>query len=103
MLTDACQLVIAQAQSGSQATQRAVVLALVLIVFVLIAGIGLMMLRRMLKPEEEKPGDGLMLDDLRRLRDQGQISSDEFQRAVESIAGRVSGPETGPDIKNERL
>jgi hypothetical protein len=97
------QPVLAQSQSGSSATQRAVVLALVLIVLVLVSGIGLMMLRRMLKPDDEKPGDGMMLDDLRRLRDQGKLSSDEFQRAVESIAGRVSGPESGPDNKNARL
>ena len=37
------------------------------------------------------------------LRDEGQLTSEEFQRAVESIAGRVSGPETGPENKNARL
>ena len=97
------ETVIALAQTGSAATRRAIILVLVLIVFVLVSGIALMMLRRLLKPDDEKPGDGMMLDDLRRLRDEGKLSSDEFQRAVESIAGRVSGPETRPDTKNTRL
>ena len=91
------------AQAGSAATRRAIILVLVLIVLVLVSGIALMMLRRLLKPEDEKPGDGMMLDDLRQLRDEGKLTSDEFQRAVDSIAGRVSASETGPDIKNTRL
>lgn len=78
---------IAQAGAGSIAT--AVVLILVLLGAIVALGLVLMRLRRgFFGPEEDAEGDGvaLPLDELRRLRDAGELSEAEFARAVEVIA-----------------
>ncbi|GAB5495725.1 MAG: hypothetical protein Phyf2KO_08050 [Phycisphaerales bacterium] len=91
------------AQSDSDAAVRLAIWAVVLIAVVIAFGVVLMLLRRKLNEEEEAPGEGLMLDDLRKLRDTGQISHEEFQRAVDAMAGRVTGPPQEGEEKNTRL
>lgn len=96
-------LSVVLAQSNSDAAVRLAVLAVALVVVVIVFGVVLMFLRRTLNKEDEAPGEGLMLDDLRKLRDTGQITHEEFQRAVDSMAGRISGPPQESEEKNTRL
>lgn len=97
-------LTIALAQRGDPDAVWSVVLwAVVLIAAVLVMGVVLMKLRRKLREEDEEIGDGLLLDDLRRLRDSGQLSSEEYQRAVAAMAGRMgaAGSSAGPSSSAE--
>lgn len=96
-------LASAIAQANSDAAVRLAFWAIALIVVVIIFGVVLMILRRMLTADDEGPGEGLMLDDLRQLRDTGEITHEEFQRAVDAIAGRVSSPRPEGEEKNTRL
>ncbi len=91
------------AQSNSDAAVRLAIWAVALVAVVIVFGVVLMLLRRTLSEEDEAPGEGLMLDDLRKLRDSGQITHEEFQRAVDSMVGRVSGPLQEGEEKNTRL
>lgn len=70
----------------------------VLIVAVVIAGVVLIIVRaRVLKKGGDEAQAGL-LDDLREMRNRGEISPEEFDAAKASIAARLSGkrePGTG--------
>lgn len=78
------------AQAGSSGAVFDVVLwVIVLIVAVMVLGLVLMKLRRIMIESDRSQTKGLLLDDLRQLRDQGLISSEEYQRAVEAMAGRM--------------
>lgn len=79
-------------QAGADAVWNVVLWVVVLIGAVLVMGVVLMKLRRKLREGDEEVGDGLLLDDLRRLRDTGQITSEEYQRAVAAMAGRMGAP-----------
>lgn len=96
-------LASALAQANSDAAVRLAFWAVALIVVVIVFGVVLMILRRMLTADDEALGEGLMLDDLRQLRDSGEITHEEFQRAVDAMAGRVSGPAPAAEEKNTRL
>lgn len=80
------------AQSGSgEAVWDVVIWVIVLIVVVMLFGVVLMKLRRVMQESEQMQTKGLLLDDLRRLRDEGLLTTEEYQRAVEAMAGRLGG------------
>jgi hypothetical protein len=54
----------------------------VVIVVLVIAGGGVMLMRRWLKSDDHSPAaTGFSLTDLRQLRDSGQMSAEEYERA----------------------
>lgn len=61
-----------------------------LIAAVLVLGIVLMQLRRMMRESDKAKSQGLLLDDLRRLRDEGLLSAEEYQKAVDAMASQMS-------------
>lgn len=81
-------LLLAQ-QAKSGAVFDVVLWVIVLMVVVLVLGIVLMQLRRVMRDGDSSQTQGLLLDDLRRLRDQGELSSEEYQRAVDALADRM--------------
>ena len=79
-----CQPVLAQGD-----TAEVIVWICVLIAVVVVLGVGLMFLRRNLfEGRDTDESQGLLLDDLRRLRDAGELGEEEFRRAVDIMAGR---------------
>lgn len=63
-----------------------------LIVLAVVGGMGVMAVRRRLLSKDSAATDqGGLLDDLRRMRDTGQISAEEFDAARKSIAAKLSG------------
>lgn len=81
--------------SGNSSVLSAVVLVLVLLTAVLVLGLVLMKVRRIFfGPQEDAETGGLSLplDELRRLRDSGELSEAEYARAVEAIADAARGP-----------
>lgn len=93
---------LAQQDDGAT-TQRLVFWVVVLIIVVIAFGAALMLLRRTLDAEEDDIGEGLMLDDLRRLRDTGEITHEEFQRALDAMAQRARQIPGTEDDKITRL
>lgn len=69
----------------------------VLMALALLGGVIVAVLRRRILGEQEPPG--LVLDDLRRLRDAGEITWEEFDRLKGRIVDvmRASGPVQGPE------
>ena len=68
-----------------------VVWILVLIVAAIVAGVVLMLVRRrLLSPGPDAGGEGLM-DSLRRARDAGEMTPEEYDAARRAIAARVAG------------
>ena len=61
------------------------VLLAIALAAVLVLGIVLMQLRRMMRESDRAKTQGLLLDDLRRLRDEGLLSAEEYQKAVDAI------------------
>lgn len=79
-----CQPVIAQGD-----TAEVIIWICVLIAVVVVLGVGLMFLRRnLIEGQDAEESQGLLLDDLRRLRDAGELGEEEFRRAVDIMAGR---------------
>ncbi len=77
-------------QPRSEAVGEVVVWVIALIVAVIALGIVLMQLRRLMREGDKAKAQGLLLDDLRRLRDEGLLSNEEYQKAVEAMASRMS-------------
>ena len=65
-------------------------------VVTVVLGFGLMRLRRsVLGDDDGGEGPPLALSELRRLRDSGEISGEEYQRAVDAMARRARGGDAG--------
>src|SRR5882724_10743416 len=87
----------------------AVFWGLILIVFLVIAFIAVMYVRKMLSPNEDFHGEGFTLGDLRRLHKAGQLSDEEFDKAKSLIVAglqkqsqKVNPPKPQPlDFKPE--
>jgi len=77
-------------QPKSAAVGEVVVWVIALIVAVIVLGIVLMQLRRLMREGDKAKTQGLLLDDLRRLRDEGLLTSEEYHRAVDAMASRMS-------------
>lgn len=62
------------------------------IVLVVLGGIGLVVYRRrvLAQDDDARSGRGLLLDDLRTMRDRGQISPEEFETAKRSMVAHVN-------------
>lgn len=73
-----------------------------LIVLAVVGGLGVMAVRKwMLAKDSVSVDHGGMLDDLRRMRDTGQISVEEFDAARKTIAARLAGkPVPGSGMKS---
>ncbi|HBU42511.1 MAG TPA: hypothetical protein DEB57_06470 [Microbacterium sp.] len=76
-------------QNSSDAVWDVVIWVIVLIVAVMVLGIILMHLRRIMRESADSETQGLLLDDLRRLRNEGHLSTEEYQRAVDALAERM--------------
>lgn len=84
-------MTLAQSSSG-----QALLYLGVLIALVLAAGVVVIVLRRrILGAEGESQAEGLM-DNLRRMRDQGQLSQEEFEASRRIMARRAAGIEVPP-------
>ena len=96
-MTGVC--VLAQGSGAGIGSAVGWILALILVVIVL--GLVLMRLRRVfLGPIEDEDGTAMPVAELRRLRDSGELSEEEFRRAIEVMAERAkaaSGSGAGRD------
>lgn len=62
-----------------------------LIVLAVIGGVAVLLARRSMLAKDSAADPGGMLDDLRKMRDTGQISAEEFDAARKSIAAKLKG------------
>jgi uncharacterized membrane protein len=100
MNTTGMCVLLAQSSAG---VGRAVVWILILLVAVIILGVVLMRLRKAFFGESDRTvGSGLGLDELRRMRDLGDLTDDEYRRAVEVIADRAKASGASPDRAGPR-
>ncbi|UCG32760.1 MAG: SHOCT domain-containing protein [Phycisphaerales bacterium] len=86
------------AQSGApQRHMRAVLVwGTVLLVLALVVGMGIRALRRRVFPEKEPPPDQLWtLEDLREMRERGQLSEEEFETLRARVIARMAGAKPG--------
>lgn len=80
---------------------EAVLWILVLVVCCVVLGVVLMRIRKHFFSEEESGSAGVLpVAELRRLRDRGELSDEEYRRALDVLAGRamsggVSGGSSG--------
>ena len=81
-------------QTSSGAVWDVIIWVIVLIVAVVVLGVILMHLRRIMRESGDSETQGLLLDDLRRLRNEGHLSHEEYQRAVDALAQRMGSPVT---------
>lgn|GEM_PF-2041228 len=81
-------------RGGGQDLGSFVVWILVLIVAAIVAGVALLLVRRrILSSGPDSLGEGLM-ESLRRARDAGEMTPDEYDAARRAIAARVAGRST---------
>ena len=95
--------VLAQ-QSVAQRNMRAVLLwGGLLLVVGLAVGVGIMALRRRVLPKEENPPDQVWsLQDLRRMRESGELSEEEFETLRARLIARMGGAERSKPARGER-
>lgn len=84
-------------QSGGAGATQALFWIGVLIAAVLVASVGVLLLRRRLFSRGGDAGGdpGSILESMRAMRDRGEMSAEEFERARAALVRRASG-ETGP-------
>ncbi len=64
----------------------------VLIVILVLAGLGVVwMRRRLLSRQDDAGSQAMLMEDLRRMRDGGQISTEEFDAARRALTRRIAG------------
>lgn len=82
---------------GSSPQVGVVVWVGVLIVLLVGAGLGVLWFRRKLLSRQDDPGSqGSLMEDLRRMRDRGQLSKEEFDAARRAMTRRLAGELKGP-------
>ena len=59
---------------------------------VVIGGVGIWIVRRMLKHDSGGGAGGFTLQDLREMKASGELNDEEFERARDAIIGRLSEP-----------
>lgn len=92
--------------AGAGSIGEAVIWIIVLVVCCVVFGVALMRLRKHFLGDDGEAGQGavLPLGELRRMRDAGELSEDEFRRAVEVLAsqarsqGSGGGSGSGPPV-----
>ncbi len=88
------QMVLAQ-RGSSQDVMNVLILLAVLIGLVLIAGVVMLVVRkRMIRNEQVLAGS--VFDDLKRMRDEAQISQHEYDYLRKAIAAKAAGREPPP-------
>lgn len=90
--------VLGQAGGGSSGgVLEAVVWILVLVAACVVLGVVLMRVRRHYFGEDDASSAGVLpVAELRRMRDRGELSEEEYRRAVDVLAGRaISGGGAG--------
>lgn len=79
----------------------------VLIAVLVVGAVALALIRgRILGGSQAGPGEALTLHDLRRLRDQGRLSDEEFESARAAVLGKPAGvvrAKEGFDLTGEPL
>lgn len=80
-------------ESGTPASVKRMLIPIGgLIVLALIGGVAVLLARRSMLAKDAATADqGGLLDDLRKMRDTGQISPEEFDAARKSIAAKLKG------------
>ncbi len=75
--------------------------SLVLIVLVVLAFIGVIAIRRWMSSDEPMPqGPGLTLEDLRRLKSEGKLSQEEYEKARGAIVAMTQAAANRPPVKD---
>ena len=71
---------------------------LVLLVLLIVGLVGVSLVRRWMKSQDDQSGDtGFSLSELRRLQKEGKLSDQEYQKAMSAISGAVKRQaERGP-------
>lgn len=69
----------------------------IVIALLVAAGIVLMIVRRRLLAAASRPGDEGIFESLRKMRDQGDISPEEYDRARRSIVEKLAARKDRPD------
>ncbi len=82
-------LIAATASDASQLFSDLLPWLLLLIVFVVIGGIALYLIRRTINPTADNPNEPFTLEGLRRMRSQGQITDEEFAKARTAMISRM--------------
>ncbi|MGP1272021.1 MAG: SHOCT domain-containing protein [Phycisphaerales bacterium] len=91
---------LAARAGGSSSVASAVGWILALIAVAVVLGLVLMRLRRVyLRPGDGDEGAPLPVSELRRLRDEGQLSEEEFQRALAVMTDRAKGSSGAQDTE----
>lgn len=88
--------------AGSGVLTRMVPLLIILGVIVIVGGVVISMARKSLLEREPDKGAGVELQELRKLRDSGAISREEYEVARDALIGRGPG-ETPPTRSVRRL
>lgn len=69
----------------------------VLIVLTVLAGVVIVIVRRrLIEPDAKANSPGSLMEDLRRMRDRGEITQEEYDRTRKTIAARAAGREPPP-------
>ena len=75
----------------------------VLVLIVIVGAVALLLIKRWWKSESEATLPGFTLGDLRAMRDAGEISVAEYERAKEQMVRKVrSQPTSGKAVKGPR-
>ncbi|MEM9167540.1 MAG: hypothetical protein AAGB48_11035 [Planctomycetota bacterium] len=92
---------LAQTGANGSSIGDAVLWILILIGAVIVLGVVLMHLRKaLLGHEEDENTIGLPVAELRRLRDAGELSEEQFQRAVSAMASRAKAARKRDETDN---
>ena len=98
ILLAAAPLIAAQpGQAGTAAgLTRILIPVAALIVLAVLGGLGVLAVRRRMLAKDTAADQGGLLDDLRAMRDRGQITPEEFDAARKSIAAKMTGRAAAP-------
>lgn len=91
-------LLQAGAAAGQARSVKVLIAAGLLIIVVVALGLIVLHMRRTLfKAEAQEGGPGLLLDDLRAMKQRGEISEQEFDRMKQKLAAQLSAAMSRPD------
>jgi hypothetical protein len=92
VMVTALGAVLARSGSLQRHTRAVLVWGTVLLVVALVVGLGIRALRRRVFPEKEPPPEQLWtLEDLREMRDRGELSEEEFETLRARVIARMAG------------
>jgi hypothetical protein len=92
-----CILFVTLAPSDGDARQRVLILVGVLIAICLVGGAFILILRRRLfRKESDAAAAGSLFEQLRGMRDRGEISPAEFEKTRQAMIRRIRGSTESP-------